>query len=103
MLFVKSFGKNDQKIWANGAGVWPPYPPLGYVPVFIDHQPLDSEIGKTATTSIQWNLTINTTYGGSQNGLNIEVVSIVNQYFFKTNIFHAKMGEIQYLKNTLFD
>ena len=47
---------------------------------------------------VQWNLTIKTTYGTSWNGLNIEVVSILNHYFSKTNIFHAKMGIIQFLK-----
>ena len=34
---------------------------------------------------VQWNLTIKTTYGISLNGLDIEVVSILNHEFSKTN------------------
>ena len=37
-------------------------------------------------------------YGTSWNGLNIEVVKILNHNFSKTNIFHAKLDVIQYLK-----
>ena len=29
--FVRIFGKNDQKIWANGRGVLTPYPPMATV------------------------------------------------------------------------
>ena len=47
---------------------------------------------------IQWNLTIKTTYGITWNGLNVEVVSILNHYFSKANISLAKMGVFQYLK-----
>ena len=43
---------------------------------------------------LQWNLTIKTTFGTSWNGLNIEIVSILNHHFSKTNIFHGKMGVI---------
>ena len=45
----------------------------------------------------QWNLTIKTPHGTSYNGLDIEVVSILSYHFSKINIFHAKIGEIQYL------
>ena len=47
---------------------------------------------------LQWNLTIKTTYGTSRNGLNIEVVLILNHYFSRTKIYHDKISKIQYLK-----
>ena len=48
--------------------------------------------------TIQWNLTIKTTYGTSWNGLNIEVVLFLNHFFSRTQIYHYKIGEIQYLR-----